>query len=121
MTRAKGDADALFDVPGEKPARGGALYQAVAKQVRTLADAGDLDLDRAAGLVGQARSIAAMIDYHSGRNHRGQVASGMQLGALHGQLLEVLRELAPTAAEGGDEWQEFTKAVRFPAPADPTA
>lgn len=121
MTR-KSEAEPLFDVPNAPPARGGALYQAVSKQIRTLESDGTIDKDRHAGLSGQARAIAASIDHAGGRNDRGHVASGMQLAALHAQLLAVLQAMAPAAPASGDAFDAWLRdGLEMPALETPPA
>lgn len=90
---------------GEAKRTGGALYQAVGKQVAALKAAGVLpDDDTREAQVAVARHIAASIDVAAAPPQ----ASGMQLAALYAQLREALVDLAP-AAPSDDPFTEFLK------------
>jgi hypothetical protein len=109
--------------PGTKRTTGGPVYQGVCKAIRWLVDQGALDDTRKAGLVAQARSLAASIDRESGHDPRRKQASGVSLSALHAQLAELLQLLDPedTSPAGGalgilvDRWAAEDAAAQAQA------
>lgn len=112
MARKRDDDDTLgFDLPGDRMGPG-RVYQGVCKEIRERIEAGTLERDLAAGAIAAARSIARSIDHASGHNPRGTVAAGMQLAALHAQLLAWLDKLGGPVAEDDPlnmlarKWQE---------------
>ena len=92
----------LIDLPKKGT---GPVYQGVCKQIRALVAAETIDRHEHAGMIAQARSLAASIDRVSGHDG-GFQASGMQLAALHEQLGKALERLTPAGAER-DEFQEL--------------
>jgi hypothetical protein len=112
---------------GSNRTTGGPVYQGVCKAIRWLVDQGALDDTRKAGLVAQARSLAASIDRESGHDPRRKQASGVSLSALHAQLAELLQLLDPaeTSPAGGalgalvDRWAAEDAAAQAAAAEQP--
>lgn len=100
MSRKEQDTLALDMPPGDKLGPG-PVYQGVCKEIRERIEAKLIERDLDAGSIAAARSIARSIDHASGRNERGTVAAGMQLAALHAQLLAWLDKLGGN--QGADD------------------
>lgn len=83
------DPDPLLpiDVPTGKPLGPGPVYQGVSKTLRARIADGTIDRELHAGPAAAMRSLAASIDRASGHNPQRATASGMQLAALHAQLI----------------------------------
>lgn len=117
--------------PDAPKTRGGPVYQGVCKTIRHLADqrgpgrrkGQPAHPDRLmweaehAGLIASARSLAESIDLANGyAGHK--VQGGMQVAALHAQLVDVLELLAPRSSGGGvletlaERFQELEESER---------
>ncbi len=96
----KENGETLFNVDADKSSTG-VVYRNVCRQIRALADAGDLDLDSRAGTIAQARSLAAVIDRASGLAGRKQETYA--LAGLHKQLAELLAQLTGELVASDDE------------------
>lgn len=125
MSRKRDDDAGTLGI--EMPSQGrlgpGPVYQGVAKEIRERIEAKTIDRDLDAGAIAAARSCARSVDHASGHNlPHGTVASGMQLAALHAQLLAWLDRLGGTGGVDDPlsrlaaQWEEDERRGRTPAP-----
>lgn len=126
MTTCQGAvmADQLpVDMPKQKRASPGPVYQGVCAQIRKLQalavidDPGKGEDGRHDGLIAQARSLAGSIDRASGHSDPRHQASGVSLAALHERLADILARLDPDEATGGpDKFDELLDDLRTMPP-----
>lgn len=121
MARSSSDDGALFDVPADKDGPG-PVYQGVGRTIRALAarqgGAGSSEREtwrqENGAAISAALSLGASIDRVSGHRPGARQAAGMQLSALHAQLLAWLERLDPHAGvlEGGSVMDDLTRAFQ---------